>query len=478
MVKNTEKMDSFEVIWDDEIKDELDELEEKVDSNISLSEIWEYDNVWHFVIKEEIKWKDEKGDYIEIRWNKYYDWNWNGDGEWLWYDLRNNRVTGEDTLYIWHMKWKLPEWNWTEFYWLLWRYTGDRKDGTMDGNGYRKFSDGSTFNWLFKEWFPVTWKLEKYKNWKISYTYEWGIDQNWKFQWPWIKIWESWHIYEWDWKDWKYDWHGILTYPSWTTLEWDWIDDNFKEWYWIEIKKNGEKYEWDFLLDKNGQPKPFCYINEDKDINVYRDWKERLIQEWNTQPLSEINMRWKRTFPNGNYHEFKLTNWSISEKSNDFITMYGDNKPDENRSAERWNIEYTVNYSSESHIEYRMASRKKNITRKLEWWSFKFENKKWETLSIPKVSDVFEERDAMHAANLINSVRHINENAHGNRAYRYDENNLYATTTVTHWYASWWGIAYHEYTKEANGTALLNDVKKHFWWISAKTLADRLNGWL
>jgi hypothetical protein len=36
--------------------------------------------------------------------------------------------------------------------------------------------------------------------------------------------------------------------------------------------------------------------------------------------------------------------------------MYGDKKPDENRSPERGNIEYTVNYHSANNIEYKVSS--------------------------------------------------------------------------------------------------------------------------
>ena len=156
-------------------------------------------------------------------------------------------------------------------------------------------------------------------------------------------------------------------------------------------------------------------------------------------------------------------------KTNSFITMYWDKKPDENRSEERGEILYIVNYTSESHIEYEVTSWKwRSVKRVFDWTKYVFKDDEWQNIiSIPASSE-FWEKEALHSGNLINGTRYFNETAHGNRAYRFDDENLYATTMRT--------INHHEgIISEANWTKLIKNVKKHFWWIDAETLAKWLN---
>ena len=494
---------------DQSIRNDLDELSEDINTNIQLSEIWEFNSLWHFNIKEDIKWKDDKWNYIEIRWNKYYDSknsirNW----EWLWYNLIDDRSWWSDILYIWNMSWRKLEWKWIKFRdWI--KFVGDWKNNKMDWYGYRTFNDGSTFDWLWKEWQPINWTYEKHKeNWEREYIYEWWINEFWEPHWYGKCVWENWKEkeYEWDFVDWKYHWHGEIIYSNWHSYKWDfldwkkhwrgiysyrdghtdeceWVNDKPKEWKIIQTRANGEKYVWDFLLDDNWVIRRFYELSDpnDKDSpTIYQIRRKRQISEWNNQALSNINMEWILTLPDWSHHEFKLTNWSITEESNDFITIYGDKKPDEDRSNERWNIKYTIDYTSDSHIKYIMSSWKRKITWELKWWAYQFKNKKWDTLSIPKKSN-FGDKHAMHAANLINSIRYINANAHGNRKFSYSWDKKLCATTVVYSRANYWCptsaaiAAWPLYTQEINSTVLVEDVSLHFWWISAKELANWLN---
>lgn len=231
------------------------------------------------------------------------------------------------------------------------------------------------------------------------------------------------------------------------------------EWEWVITRPTWEHYEGYILIDDDGEPKPFH--------KIYQKYIKKHQDLWNTEFLNK-NMEWKFTLKNS-YHEYRLTNWSISEKTNNFITMYWDKKPDENRSEERGEILYIVNYTSESHIEYKVTSWKwRNVKRVFDWTNYVFKDDEWQNIiSIPASSE-FWEKEALHAGNLINGTRYFNETAHGNRAYRFDDENLYATTLQT--------INHHEgMIREANWTKLIKNVKKHFWWIDAWTLAQWLN---
>ncbi len=447
MENNYENLNNNESLWGEETQGRLGKLKELVTKRtFELSDIGEF-NWWHFIIRDDIKWRDDKWNYIEIKWNRYYQWGLSRNNEWLWYLVERDRSLRSDVLYIWNMRWNIREWFGISYYWKDGKYVGNRKNDK--------------------------------KNWKWTET-----------------LLSRWLSYNWEWLEWKKHWKWIYKESDWSTYEWEWDNDKRKEWKWKKygtyITKNWERkpyiYTGDFLYDKNGVLRPFCGNYEENEKNeeneenktVYNDWRERQENEQNTQALNNIHMEWKREFPsNRTRHKYKINNWSISEESNDFITMYGDNKRDEDRSAERWDIRYNINYISESQIEYEMISRGRKTTWELEWWIFKFKNKKWKIISIPKDSD-FEERDAMHAANLINSVRYINANAHGNRKYRYSvkdgKERLHATKTIVHPVNVGWPVS--PITYDGDWTVLIEDVSLHFWWISAKKLADRLNGCL
>ena len=468
----------IETKWNNEVKDWLDtaeelgvlkeqanqEVEEETNIDIELSELWQYDNEWNFQIKENIQWEDEKWKYIEVRWQKYYENILN----WLEYSITRDSISNSDLIYLWPVKEGKPEWYWN------------------------KYTQRYSYVGLWNKSIPVSWKLTKfYKNWTIESEYNWNVDTTFNPKWNWIcKYYPSWVIYEWEfkdwirngkwkctyndgatyeweWKNWKREWHWIYTYQSWKTYEWEWNNNKFQEWEWIMTRTSWEQYKWYILIDDDGNPQPF--------YKIYQKYIKRHQDLWDTELLNK-NMEWKFTLKNG-YHEYRLTNWSISEKTNDFITMYWDKKPDENRSEERGEILYIVNYRSESHIEYKVTSWKwRSVKRKFNWTEYVFKDDEWQSIiSIPASSE-FWEKEALHAGNLINGARYFNETAHGNGAYRFDDDdNLRATTTATHWYSSWWGISYHEISHEANWTRLIKEVKKHFWWVDAWALAKWLN---
>ena len=471
MAKSTEKIDNHEDIRDDEIKDELNELMEEIDLNISLSEIWEYNDEWRFIIKEEIQWEDEKGKYIEIKWNKFYDWNWDGNWEWLWYDLRNNRATGVDTLYIWCMKWKLSEWKWTEFYWLWWKYTGERKNGSMDGNGFRVFPGGTTFNWLWKEWFPITWKFEKHKNWEVHYTYEWGIDHNRDFQGKWKIIYSSWASYEGDFLDWKRNWQWKYIYPGWSFYEWGWED--WKEnWYWERTVKNQWQnnwvYKWDWkdwkldcdnwVIDyENGDCYKWTLIEWERIDHAFKHRKDLPEDKRSNTKLPEwhciLTTNWED-------HKISVTNWSISEESNSFITMFWDKKPNDDRSKQRWHIRIDIKAFDNSYCLESWDLMKTEW--KLDWDSYKFKSKQWKIISIKK-SISFGDNAAMHVANLINFCKNFKRQHPGGDWFDYKWNTLQYDDEVQDLRTFLWD------------TDILDNVPRHFWWISAKELSEWLN---
>lgn len=502
MNKSSEKLNNREIIWDEWTQEELNELKEEVDQNISLSEIWKYDNEWHFTIKEEIKWEDEKGSYIEIKWNKYYDSMSHWDGVWLWYSISNNIATWVDTLYIWNMNWLLPEWKWTEFYWLWWKYTGERKNWTMDGNGYRVLSDGSTFSWLWKEWYPITWKFEKHKNWGIYYTYEWKIDQNRKYQWKWKIVYSDGDVYEWNFVDWKKEWKWVYNYSNWDSYDWErknWI----KNWHGKYTFSDGNSYfDWEWKDWKENWEWIYQYSNWDKYEWLFINWR-RFYQEVNEQQHNyvvwwddnhtEIEWYWKYTHKNWKVHEFRVVNWTLTEESNSFILMYwDDNKPNENWWANRWPLIYSKKKESDSKISYSLKSWWYwPISWELNGWYYQFKSKNWKILSIPKTSE-FWENGSLHVANIINFCL---DNARRNRTEEFDYkwNTLQADQKNPKWSyvlegnPGWsmvtWNALTVKYDKNATNwllkyiwdTDLLENVPKHFWWISAKELAEWLN---
>lgn len=324
-------------------------------------------------------------------------------------------------------------------------------------------------NWL---WFSII-SSETY----TKELYIWNF-KNWKYEWEgkYIKYYNYWGTYnqtnckeefEWNWKNWLKNWEWKETYKTWITYEWERVDDKVKEWKWTMTRpRNWERYVWDFLIDKKDwMLKPFYLVLKSK--------KKELEEAWEAEHLNK-DMEWIRKI-GSSYHKYKIINWVLHENATDFITMYGDNKPDEYRSKERWNIEYQVNYTSESHIEYRVTSwKERQVNRKFNWRLYEFMDDAWNTLQIPK-SPAFWEKQALHAWNLINCIRYYNETKHYSWKYRFGKWNIYATAYETHGYARWWWISYSEYKTETNWTTLLKDVSKHFGWIEAWTLANWLN---
>ena len=323
------------------------------------------------------------------------------------------------------------------------------------------YNNWDVYNWQFvngkKEWqWTYTWK-----NWDV-YKWEWKNDKmewqwtrsnaNWdvykwewknnKREWQWTKTNANWNLYKWEWKNNKREWRWTYTLKIWISYTWEWKNDMPKECKWTIVRKNWDRYDGDILIDKNGVPTPFHKI-------IYGEWRDEQIKSWNPKIR---NMKWTYTKSNGSHHEFKYTNWSISEKSNDFITMYGDNKPDDNRSKERGAIDYRIYYNSANHIKYEISSWKRRINWEFDWKNYVFKDSKWKELKIP-YSSKFDEKAAVHAANLINGIRYFNETKHWNWKYRYDEKNIYATGIEDHYnITSAW--VDRSRTTEGNGTKL------------------------
>lgn len=493
MVKNIETSKANEELNLINTSEELSELKDEINHGIELYELWQYNSEWNFQIKESIKWEDENWKYIIVRWEKYYE----NITNWLWYLIGKDTISGFDHVYLWNFGDNWLEWSWIEF------------------------SKSFVFDWEWNNWFPVDWVLTKFnEDWSIKSTYIWKIDINYKFQWKWYIefppeegkskwcsyrwdfvnwkyewFWiytyeETWEIYEWNWKNWKREWKWKYTYSNWATYEWNWknwkkewewtmiyLDSWWKplktykwertnnkpqEWEWTIEYADGRTYKWYILINKHWIPGPF--------YEIYHDLWEDNLENWEINSLSlDKNMEWK-LIENWREHLYKLTKWSVSEEWNNFITLYGDKKPNQKWDDERWDIRYEINYSSCPKIEYKLDSRKQHIERELNWNQYQFKNKKWDILSIQKSSN-FWDKAALHTANLINKlIYEFNKNK--NMYTRFDDSIGGEDLCFKELFAvGLWFI-------EMNRTTALSTVQQHFWWITAEELAARLNGQL
>ena len=502
----------------------LDPLDEKLKNIIPISEIGAFDNEWHFNLKEDIKWEDEIGSYILVRGQKYYDDITRSnieEFEWQWYNIIHH-ADGSESVELWKMNNMSLESGTKYFKDKILNWKRDL-DWHMKWIVKLSDSDGSIriFDWEFEYGLPKNCTLKKFENWKLKYTYKWTFNptrqSNWewivysyrspdwewtmrwpdennytgmytwefkngKMEWKWKYEFNSWAIYEWEWKNNNREWQWTMTYKGGSIYKWEWKNwkknwkceyyklrngDTYKYVQWENDKAkasewelnyaNWDTYVWCFLVDRNWMHVPFFKIEEEeRPDNILEElWKDQIISTWKES--------------NGKIHIFTITKWSIYEEWNGFITMYGDKLPDTHRDNERWDVMYHIDFSSDPTIKYDLTTWGNEIKWSYEWSSYKFTNKQWKILSLP--SSIWE-KWAMHAANLINCLKYLNKSI----KFRFDDKNIYSTSYRTRWYTSWWGIIYHETTTECDGTTLLKDVQKHFWWISAWHLATRLNG--
>ncbi len=443
MIKKIDNIQHNEVSWNWEWKKELNELKKNINQqNNKVSPGWNKKiESWTRTVTFE-NWDTYAWQYV------------NGKKEWQWTFTWKNVGT-----YKWEWKNDSMEWQWT-FTWENWdTYTWEWKSGRREWQWTFTWANWNIYTWEWKN-NKIEWQCTlTCANWN-TYTWEW---KNNKIEWQWTYTYANRDIYKWDFKNGKKEWQWTYTWKNWITYTWEFKNGVAKECKWTLVRQNWDKYVGDVLIDNRGVPIPF--------YKGYKQWRESQIKSWNPEIR---NMQWKYTSGNG-FHEYKLTNWSITEKSNDFITMYGDKKPDENRSPERGNIEYTVNYHSANNIEYKVSSWKwRHINRKFDWKNYIFKDSVWKQLKIPSSSN-FGEKAALHAANLINCIRYFNETKHWNGKYRYDDKNIYSTLIYYTWYSFWWWISYHETRHETNGTNLCEDIPKHFWWIKWWQLGTWLN---
>ena len=505
------------------IRNDLDELSENISPDIQLSEIWEHKSDWTFEINEDIKWKDNKWKFIEIRWKKYYENLWNE--RWLWYTISRDIVSNTDIVYIWNKNWNLNDGYWIEYFSDGRKYKGEREDGAKNWHGFEVLN-WATFEWEYENWWPKYWVYKRFKNWELFCTYEWTIDVNRKYQNKWILSYNDWAAYDWEWKDWKFNWQGtytysdwsiyegerkdweknwkwILTYASWTVYEgerkdwkrnWKWIltyaswtiyegerKDWEKNWKWKEKFSNWDIYEW-------------LYIKWKRFYDAFNEQQQNYVIGWDN-PTEEIEWYWKYTHSNWKIHEYRVNNWTLTEESNSFISMYGDNKPNEDRWAKRWKLMYCKRQESENKINYSLKSWWIWPTFwELNWWNYQFKSKNWNILSIPKTTE-FGENWSMHAANIINFCM---DNARINWTYEFDykgdtlqakqSSPRWANTLVGNsgWSMVTWNALTTRYDENAVDllkkyiwdTDILENIPKHFWWISAEELANWLNSCL
>lgn len=451
--------------------------EEWKDKNIKLkviSDIWEFDGDWKFKMNENIEtWKDKIGSYIVLKWEKYYESSSVSDEfEWLWYYIDKWRYFENgapdfwsenydaNSLYIWHIKEKKANWTWIKY-----------------------FPSWTEFHWTFEDGCLINWKEIRY-DWAY---YEWEFNGESK-EWHWKITYQDWSSYEWDWKNDKREWHWKYTYSDWTIYEWEWLNwrKNWKcekyfvprtwTYYWLEWKDGIAKeckwrveyldkreYEWDFLVDFS---KYETWVHEPF-FQILPQAQNSYLERW--EVLEDKNMDWILKTDSGE-HIYKLRKWSIEEKWNEFITMYGDKKPNEHRDAKRWKVMYHIDYITTPIINFDLTTRKHKTEWKFDWSNYQFENKKWDILSLP--SSIWE-KWAMHAANLINFFKQ----SQFSWLYTYNDGALYEAVrnkTQIVW-SSVTGYVQTSTSSRGYGTNLLSNVEEKFGPVSAKELADWLN---
>ena len=475
MIKNIETSKANEELNLINTSEELSELKDEINHGIELYELWQYNSEWDLQIKESIKWEDENWKYIIVRWEKYYE----NITNWLWYLIGKDTISGFDHIYLWNFGDNWLEWSWIEF------------------------SKSFVFDWEWNNWFPVDWVLTKFnEQWHETSTYMWKIDINYEPQWIWYIEFspkngnERWFSYRWNFVNWKYQWHWIWIYPSgasyewerinskrewkWTykyvdgtTYEWNWNNGKVQEWEWVMIYADWRKYQWYFLIDKNGNPKPFP--------EAYKEWWENHIDDGIDL---EKNMEWT-LYDKYWEHHYRLTKWSINETWNEFITMFGDKEPDKHRDDERWTITLNIEHPTDSDIkQYKLKSWHRNewdpkfnqYQIELIWNKYQFKNKEWWVLSIEKSSS-FWDREVLHVSNLINKL--IYEYKKHDRKYGFGYNN---NTLLFRYLETKQGTTQYDrcdtyyIIKDMRHPIALNDTPMHFWWKSANEIASWLNG--
>ena len=510
-----------------EFREELGWLQERIDFDIELSEIGEFDNNGIFHIQEKIKWKDDKWNYIEVRWKRFYEYLWNE--EWLWYSISTNRADNSNIVYLWNMNWTLSNGYGIEY------LTGGRKfmgkwENGVKIHGNQILSDWRSFYWNYDvSNRKMEWTLRKYQeSWEnYWYIYEWELDWNFNKEWQWTITYDDWDKYEWERNKWKKHWHGIYSYGDWRTYDWEWINDekqwqwtmtyknwdkyewqrinNKREWQWTMTYNNWNKYEWKWIDDKKEWQWTMTYNNWDKYEWEWIDdkrhcWKyfyknKNDYYEWDfidDKPLLELKhwesiqdkKEWYYKYKDGSTHSVIINSWKIDEitESNNFVFLYGnkanDKKPWESWAKYRWPIKYEKKGKNDQ-TEYGLRSWGTHTERILENGIFKFKNLNHE-LKIKEGTkfngEKFGERDAQHIANLLNFFKNKKE------VNGYD------------WFASWsaYSILWYKnslfwckrdlnITPSNNGDGLdyklnlLNDVPDHFFWISALDVAKFLN---
>lgn len=242
-------------------------------------------------------------------------------------------------------------------------------------------------------------------------------------------------------------------------------------------------YDGFFLIDSKWEPIPF-YHNLEKT-------KEMIQESWQLEGLPK-NMHWEYKGKDWKRHKYTLTNSSIKEEWNRFITMYGDEKPNEQRDDERWEVMYFIDYSAEPLRKYELTSwQGHRTTWKFDWNSYKFTNKQWKTLSLP--SSIWE-KWAMNIANIINKL--IYEYKKHNRTcwFGYDKDKniyfKYAKNTRDTCYDAPNIIEYKNGTKALdwkkfskrfwNGTSVKNVTIWLNWLVGISGIKgsnDRFDGW-
>ena len=497
------------------IESSLDGLYEEIKSDVeldvedipSLKDIGEFDSEWNFNFSDGIKkWCDKKWNYIIVGGNKYYDDKCRSElnKECLWYSISklNNWV---GAFCIWIFNWMNQE-RWREYYSNGASFEGKWENG-VKSYGFERLPNGDTFEWSYsKNW--QNWTFIAYDKWELRYTYEWWLDSCRNKQWRWICTYKNGEKYDWDWLNWKKHWHGEYFYwDGYSYYDWDWSNWK-KHWHGIERLMTSEweriydweRYEWKIngkwiMTYPNLDTYEWLFINWIPFHRVFNEQQYNYTVWWDMP--TKIEWTWTYTHhSNWNKHTYSVSNWALTETSNDFISMYGDHKPNEDRWAKRGTLIYSKKFESENKISYSLKSWWVGpIKWELNGWYYKFTSNSWKILSIPQTSE-FWEKWSMHAANIINFC--IN-NARENWTNEFDwkGGTLQAKQSSPHWSyllksdwnwstSAWVPTLTTEYEendidylkKYIRDTDILEHVQDHFGWISAEELAKRLNSCL
>ena len=246
--------------------------------------IWDtiLEGKWHInwdgwiVFDDWTRIENENGrNYIEINWERYYEYKSGMDWKWYLYGIENtNNWYLYWYLFIWNFENGKRKWKWT-MTWADWdKYEWQWENDKMEWQWTYTWADWSEYKWKLKNGKFVQW-TRTWANWDI-YVWEWENDN---MKWEWTMTYADWSEYKWEWKNGKREWIWSITWADWGKYVWEW-KNNERGWEWIYTWANWNTYEWSYN-DGTGTEK--FTLKDGTELRVKLDENKNLINvvsEW------------------------------------------------------------------------------------------------------------------------------------------------------------------------------------------------------